>query len=274
MSSGGILGEIVARTLQDVRDRRRAISRRELEARAHLRAGSRRPFARALGRTDPGDPVRFICEVKKASPSKGLLSGDLDPAAQAAVYREHGGSAVSVVTEPHFFQGDPAFLALARRGALDLPLLRKDFHVHELQILETAATEADALLFIVAVLDPTQLKDYLDIAAAFSLDHLVEVTDTREAETALKAGARVIGVNNRDLTRFHVDVSRTERVLPALEGTGVVSVAESGIGDRPMVERLERAGVDALLVGESLIVAEDAGAMLESLRGVPPVDTP
>jgi len=206
--------------------------------------------------------------VKKASPSKGLLRADVDPAALAAAYRKHGARAISVVTEPNFFEGESGFLETAREGARELPILRKDFHVHELQILETAASEADALLLILGVLSATQLKDYLDMAREFSLDHLVEVTDLKEAETALKAGAGVVGVNNRDLTTFTVDLSRTFKVLPLLREAQVVSVAESGIRDRESVLRLEEAGVHALLVGEALVVSPNPGAKLLELRGL------
>jgi indole-3-glycerol phosphate synthase len=264
----GILGRIVERTLADVAERRSRVSVHELEERGRTRAPSRRALDRALRRASPEAPVRFLCEIKKASPSRGILKADLDPARQAGIYREHGAAAVSVVTEPHFFQGEEEFLREARRGAPGLPLLRKDFHVHELQIFEAAAGEADAVLLLAAVLDPSQLKDYIDLAAELGLGHLAEVEDAAQAEIALKAGARVIGVNNRDLVTFRVDVGRTEAVLPALSGTGAVTVAESGIGDRETVLRLERAGVDALLAGEALVTAPDPARRLRELRGV------
>ena len=263
----GILGRIVERTLLDVEARVRTVSRADLEDAARLRKRSRRGFASALRRPAAEDPVRFICEVKKASPSKGVLRADMNPEAVAAGYGGHGASAISVVTEPHFFQGDPDFLRQARLGAPETPLLRKDFHVHELQILETAATEADALLLLAVALDPLQLKDYREMADGLGLEHLVEVDTPRQAEAALKAGARVIGVNNRDLTTFKVDVARTERVLPVFRGTNTVSVAESGIHDRDTVLRLERAGVHALLVGESLVRSPNPAEKLLELRG-------
>lgn len=265
----GILRQIVERTLADVQERLGRSSAREWEERARTRADGRRSLEAALRRPSPTDAVRFLCEIKKASPSKGVLAPELDPRAQAEVYAAHGAAGVSVVTEPHFFQGEDAFLEQAREGAPGHPLLRKDFHVHERQVLETAAGEADALLLLAAVLSPAQLKDYLDMAGEFALGHLVEVNDTREAEVALRAGARVIGVNNRDLATFAVDVGRTEQVLPALAATGTVSVAESGIHDRETVLRLERAGVHALLVGEALVTAESPAQMLAELRGEP-----
>ena len=267
MAARGILGAIVERTLADVKARKGQVSRRDLEARARVRTGRRRAWEVALMRP-AGEPIRFIAEIKKASPSRGMLREDLDPLTLAAAYREGGAAAISVVTEPHFFSGEEHFLEAARREAPDLPLLRKDFHVHELQLLESAAGPASAALLIAAVLSSTQLKDFLDIAGTFALGHLVEVGDLREAEMALKAGATVIGVNNRDLTTFHVDHARTQAVLPLLREAKVIAVAESGIRDRDTVLRYEEWGVHALLVGEALVVAADPGAMLKQLRGV------
>jgi indole-3-glycerol phosphate synthase len=267
MAIPGILGSIVERTLADVKARKGQVSRRELSERARQRGGRGEAWEGALRRASP-DPIRFIAEIKKASPSRGVLREDLDAGALAAAYKEHGASAISVVTEPHFFQGSDAFLEDAHREAHGLPLLRKDFHVHEIQLLEAAAGHASALLLIAAVLSPTQLKDFLDVLGAFGLGHLVEIADLREAEMALKAGARVIGINNRDLTTFEVDPERTQAVLPLFLEAGVISIGESGIHDREAVERYERWGLHALLVGEALVVAPDPGAMLRQLRGV------
>lgn len=268
MAVTGILRRIVERTLEDVQARRSRVSRRDLEERAARRTGTRRDLAAVLLREGTTDPVRFICEIKRASPSRGVLHADLDAAAQAGIYAAGGAAAVSVVTEPHFFNGRDEDLALARRAAAIQPVLRKDFHVHELQVLEAAAGEADALLLLAGALDGSQLKDYLDIAAAFGLGHLVEAGDRKEAETAVRSGARVIGVNNRDLATFRVDPERTFAVLPVLREAGVVSVAESGIHDRETVLRFQEAGVDALLVGEALVTSPDPAAALRALRGI------
>jgi indole-3-glycerol phosphate synthase len=264
----GMLARIVERTRTDVEARKGRIVLRDLEERGMARRRSRRGLAAALERSQPEQPVRFITEIKKASPSRGVLDPNLEAGKLAAVYREHGAAALSVVTEPHFFQGTDAFLEDARAAAPDLPILRKDFHVHELQLLEAAAGEADAVLLLAAVLEGAQLRDYLQLADAFALGHLVEVADRKEAERALKAGARVIGVNNRDLVTFRVDPARTESVAPLLCEAGAISVAESGIADRATVERFERLGVDALLVGEALVTAPDPGARLHALRGL------
>lgn len=268
MAASGILAAIVEKTLEDVHRRRHRVSKRELEEHARARSRTRRAWLPALERTGT-EPIRFIAEIKKASPSRGVLSPDLDPARLAAIYREGGASAISVVTEPHFFAGEDAFLAGAREEAGALPILRKDFHVHELQVLESAAGLADALLLIAGVLAASQLRDYLDMADAFGLAHLVEVADRREAETALRAGARVVGVNNRDLSTFRVDPARTDHVLPVLREAGAVSVAESGIHDREIVLRFEEAGVHALLVGEALVTAGDPEGALRALLDTP-----
>ena len=241
---------------------------RDLESEAVARAGKRQEFAGALKRKGPGAPIRFICEIKRASPSKGVLNKDLDPAHQAALYRKGNAAAISVVTEPKFFEGSDEFLQEARNSAPELPLLRKDFHVHELQILEAAAGEADAVLLLANALSPRQLKDYLDMSREFQLDHLVEVGDLKEATVAIKAGAVVIGINNRDLTTFKVDTTRTGKILPVLLEAGVITVAESGIHDRETVLEFEHKGLDAVLIGEALITAVDPGQKLRELQGL------
>ena len=174
MAIPGILGAIVERTLADVNARKSQVSRRELTERARQRSGRKASWETALQRAS-SDPVRFITEIKKASPSKGVLREDLDASKLAATYRENGAAAMSVVTEPHFFQGSDAFLEDAYRHAQGIPLIRKDFHVHELQLLEAAAGHANAALLIAAILSPTQLKDFLDVLNAFSMGHLVEI---------------------------------------------------------------------------------------------------
>ena len=264
----GVLAEIVERTLAEAKSRVNREDRRDLIEAGRSKISSRRGFERSL-RADPRLPT-LICEIKKASPSKGVLAADLDPRTQAEAYTLGGASAVSVVTEPHYFQGSLDFLDQARSGGPSMPLLRKDFIVHEFMILETAATTADALLLLTTALSPTQLKDYIEMADAFGLDQLVEVNDTREAETALKAGARVIGVNNRDLRNFEVTTERTKRVLPVLEGTGVVPVTESGIHDPEIVGELFQLGAKAFLVGEALVRASDPARKIQELRGSAP----
>lgn len=272
MAVEGILGAIVERTLEDIQGRRRAADLTGLRRSGEAKARGRLSLKHALADGRFTEP-RFLCEVKKASPSKGVFREDFDPSRLAAAYAEGGASALSVVTEPHFFQGSLNLLDAVRTTSGNRPILRKDFHVHELQIYETAASPADALLLIVSVLSPVQLKDYLDMARAFRLEALVEVTDRSEADIALKAGADIIGVNNRDLRTFTVDPGRTERVLPLLIESGVVAVAESGVHSRATVLRLWSAGVDAFLVGEALVRSADPRRTLAELRGLLDTDS-
>jgi indole-3-glycerol phosphate synthase len=209
-----------------------------------------RGFATAL-RSREG--VAVIAEVKRRSPSKGALAPDLDPAVLAKTYAAAGAACLSVLTDSEFFGGSPVDLAEAR-GAVELPVLRKDFTVAPADICDARLMGADAVLVIVSALS----------AGEVGLDAVVEVHDEEEAERALAAGAKVVGVNQRDLFTFQVDTQRAVRVGAGLPA-GVVKVAESGIRSRGDVERLAEAGFDAVLVGEALVSAADPGAALASL---------
>ncbi len=219
-----------------------------------------RGFARALAR--PG--ISLIAEVKKASPSKGVIRADFHPAEIARAYESAGASAISVLTDEPYFQGKLAYLDEVR-GAVGLPLLRKDFIIHPAQIVE-AVGRADAVLLIVAALQPAELRDFLALAAACGLDTLVEVHDAAELDIALESGAPVIGINNRDLRTFVVDVETTLRLLPNIPDDRIV-VSESGISTHAQVQRLEEAGVDAILVGEALMANPDIAAKTRELLG-------
>jgi indole-3-glycerol phosphate synthase len=210
----------------------------------------------------PSGP-RVIAEVKRRSPSRGDLRPDLDPAALAGAYAAGGAAAVSVLTEPRHFAGSPEDLR-AVRTAVDLPVLRKDFVSTRYQVWESRAWGADAMLLIVAALEPAALRALLDEAAAAGLDALVEVHTTAEAAAAAAAGATLVGVNARDLTTLEVDPGRFAAVRDALPG-GAVLVAESGIRDRADVEAAAAAGADAVLVGETLVTAEDPAAAVAEL---------
>lgn len=211
-----------------------------------------RDFSAALHR----DGVGVIAEVKRASPSKGPLAPDLDPAALAAAYAAGGAACVSVLTDERFFGARADDLARAR-AAVDLPVLRKDFTVCLADVADARIMGADAVLLIVAALDPVQLGDLHDAALDLGLAALVEVHDEAEAEAAIEAGARNIGVNQRDLVTFAVDADRAVRVAGSLPDT-VVRVAESGISGPEDIPRLREAGFDAVLVGESLVRSPDA----------------
>jgi indole-3-glycerol phosphate synthase len=220
-----------------------------------------RDFAAALA----GRGLAVIAEIKRRSPSAGDIDPGLDPAARARSYLEGGAAAVSVLTEPDHFGGSPADLQ-AVRAAVPLPVLRKDFVLHPAQVWQARAWGADAVLLIAAVLDGGLLADLVRTTAEAGLTALVEVHGEDEVERAAAVGARVIGVNNRDLTTFRVDLGTAERIRPMLP-PGVVTVAESGVSDPAGAARMAAAGYDAVLVGEALVRSPDPAALLRSLRG-------
>jgi len=216
-------------------------------------------FAAAL----KGDGIRLIAEVKKASPSKGVLRPYFDPMALAKTYAENGAAVISVLTDAEYFQGSPDHLA-AIRQAVGLPLLRKDFIYDEYQVYESAAYGADALLLITAILEPKQLENLLAVSRRLGMGCLVEVHDEDELKKALDAGAEVIGINNRNLNTFEVDLTTTQRILPFVPEDKTV-VSESGISRREDVKRLEGWGVDAVLIGEALVTARNVPERIKEL---------
>jgi len=232
----------------------------ELRARAAA-APPARGLRAALAR--PGTAV--VAEVKRRSPSRGDIRADLDPAALAGAYERGGAAAVSVLTEPVHFAGSPEDL-MAVRAAVDLPVLRKDFVTTPYQVWEARAWGADAVLLIVAALEPALLVDLLDEARAAGLDALVEVHTREEAAVAELAGAALVGVNARDLATLEVDLGRFVQIREALPA-GATVVAESGISTRAQVEAAAAAGADAVLVGESLVRSDDPEELLAVLLG-------
>ena len=232
--------------------------------------GGVRDFAGAL-RTPRRGSVALIAEVKKASPSAGVIRADFDPVRIAREYEAAGASCLSVLTDEKFFQGSLSYLKQIR-AAVNLPLLRKDFIIDERQILEAAEWGADAILLIVAILSYDQLKNWLHLATLAGLAVLVEVHDEQELGLALAAEAEIIGVNNRNLKTFQVDLATTERLAAKLRtarGTAEkILVAESGIHTRADVERLQRATAQAILVGESLMRQGQIGPKVAELLGV------
>lgn len=209
--------------------------------------------------------LSVIAEVKRRSPSRGALAETIDPADQAVKYGAGGAAAISVLTEPDHFDGSNEDL-VAVRGAVDVPLLRKDFTVSEKQIWEAKGIGASAVLLIVSALDQQKLETLLDVAADVGVDALVEVHDGEEARRASDAGARIVGVNNRDLTTFEVDLARSEELRPLLEDAAI-RVAESGIWTGEDARRMVDAGYEAVLVGEALVRADDPAALIGELRG-------
>lgn len=219
-----------------------------------------RGFSRALIEKEG---VAIIAEAKKASPSKGVIRADFDPVAIARSYLAGGASAMSVLTDEHFFAGDLRYIPLVR-AAVPLPVLRKDFIIDSLQIEQAAAYGADAVLLIAAILETGQIQDFRQMAETFGLDVLVEVHDEYELEKAMKAGSRLIGVNNRNLKDFTVDLETTFRIKRQLDDE-VPLVSESGIRDQDDIRRLAAAGVCAALIGETLMRAADEAQALRTL---------
>ncbi len=253
----------------------RSITEENLRAAVRAR-GELRDFLAALCTTPKPGGVALIAEVKKASPSAGLIRPDFDPVRIAREYEAGGASCLSVLTDEKFFQGSLTILRQIR-SAVGLPLLRKDFIIDERQILEAIEWGADAILLIAAILSDSQLKRFQALAAAAGLAALVEVHDERELDRALAVDATLIGVNNRDLKTFKVELATTERLTARLRSSRHLAqasssqpplvVAESGIHSRADVERLARCGARAILVGESLMRHADLGAKVRELLG-------
>jgi indole-3-glycerol phosphate synthase len=220
-----------------------------------------RDFAAAL-RRGPGDPIRVVAEVKKASPSRGVIRADFDPVAIARTYADSGAAALSVLTDREWFQGGLEHLDAVRK-AVNLPILRKDFTLDAYHVYEARRHGADAVLLIAALLDDGRLKDLMSLTQSLNMC-VVEVHDAAELDRALKAGAKVVGINNRDLVTFETDLSVTDRLLPAIP-RDVVRISESGIQSHAQVAALAAAGADAVLVGESLMKSADVGAALRAL---------
>jgi indole-3-glycerol phosphate synthase len=255
-----VLDRIVDSTRQDLEQRRRERPLAELERELEGR-GEDRPFAETLAR--PG--ISLIAEHKRRSPSAGLLREGSTVTEVVEAYERGGAAALSILTERHHFVGSLDDLREAR-GASDLPILRKDFIVDGYQLYESAVAGADAVLLIVAALEPPELARLHREALALDLDVLVEVHDERELEAALAVDAALIGINNRDLTDFTVDVERTYELLSDIPA-GKIVVSESGFSAREQIDALDRVGVDAVLVGETLMRAPDLEAATRALAG-------
>ena len=232
---------------------------------ALLERGERRDFFAALNDPRSGK-MGLIAEVKKASPSMGVICPDFDPVRIAREYEAAGADCLSVLTDERFFQGSLDYLRQIR-AAVKLPLLRKDFIIDERQILEAVEWGADAILLIVAILTDRQLAAFHSLAAEAGLAVLVEVHEEGELERALKFSPGLIGVNNRSLKTFKVDLATTERLAPRITGSGSLLVAESGIHAQADVKRVRKCGARAMLVGESLMRQGDIGAKVRELMG-------
>jgi indole-3-glycerol phosphate synthase len=257
VDKGMILDRILAAKREEVAAAKRRVPEAELRA-SPLYAAPRRSFRGALER---GRAI--VAEVKRASPSKGVLREHFEPVELARAYARGGAAAISVLTESQFFHGHLDHLS-AIRQAVGLPLLRKDFLFDPYQLHEARAFGADAILLIVRALDRLLLADLLQLASELELGTLVEVHNEEELDAALSVGATLVGINNRDLATFHTSLETTERLVPRLP-QGVLVVAESGIETRAEIERLERIGVHAFLIGEALVRAGDPVRKLQEL---------
>lgn len=259
------LDRIVAHKRQEVDERRAALPLAEVERTARAQTP---PVDFAAALATPG--MRLIAEVKGKSPSKGVLVTPFEPETIAADYLAAGADAISVLTDEAFFGGGLDHLRMVKGLAAvaqpPRPILRKDFLLDRYQVAEARAAGADAVLLIVAMLDDATLRDLHAVAGDYGMAALVEVHDERELERALAAGASIVGVNNRDLHSFKVDLAVTERLAP-LAPAGTIIVGESGIFTAADVRRLEAAGVDAILVGESLVKSAERGAAIRALLG-------
>ena len=244
-------------SLQEMKERAEKIARRELEEKGHYEF----PFQRNLSR--PG--INYICEVKKASPSKGLIAEHFPYVQIAREYEAAGAAAISVLTEPEYFLGRDEYLQEIHQE-VSIPLLRKDFTVDEYQIYEAKTIGASAVLLICAVLSDAQLANYRNIAENLGLSALVEAHDEEEVGRALEAGAKIIGVNNRDLKTFTVDIHNSVR-LRKMVPENIVFVSESGIKTSEDIQELKENGTNAVLIGETLMRSRDKKAMLDELSG-------
>jgi indole-3-glycerol phosphate synthase len=258
-----LLEAIVAATHHDLQTRRAVESYEALEQRAwHAAVPRGTAFAAALSRPDG---VNVIAECKRRSPSRGVLRADYDPVAQAQAYVRGGAIAISVLTEPSFFDGALEHLRRVR-AAVDVPILRKDFVVDPYQLLEARVAGADAVLLIVSALDDGRLRRLLDQARSLHLAALVEIHDEAELDRALAAGATLVGVNNRNLRTLAVDLDVSSRVAARLPA-GITAVSESGVRTTADIARLRALGYAAFLIGERLMTSADAEGDLRALCG-------
>lgn len=209
--------------------------------------------------------VKLIAEIKKRSPVKGLLIEDLKPDDLARRYEEAGASAISVITERRFFSGEPGYINMAKR-VTKIPVLRKDFILEDYQIYESRYIGADAILLIASIVEPSALSDFIELSSEIGMSSLVEIHNERELEGALKADAEIIGINNRDLTTFKIDINTTFRIMKVVP-EGKIVVSESGIDSRDSVQRLADAGIHAILVGESIVTSKNVGEKIKELLG-------
>lgn len=258
-----ILDEIIEKTKADLAVREKEYTMDWLGRSLAFNARAPRPVIPHLQATE-AEPYRIISEVKKASPSKGVIREDFDPLAIAQAYERGGANAISILTEPHYFQGSIDYLAEIRRY-VSIPLLRKDFIVSKYQLVEALVYGADFVLLIAKALARKELKELLDYTRHLGMEALVEIHDKADLTKAIFAGADIIGINHRNLDTFEMDMELSYKLIPLIPN-GKVIVAESGIYEHGQLEDLSKAGVDAFLVGESLMRQDDVEGALRCLK--------
>ncbi len=215
------------------------------------------------------DEISIIAEIKKASPSKGIIREDFNHIEIGKIYRKCGASAISVLTDEEYFKGSLQYLSDVKKEVKDIPLLRKDFIIDEKQIFESYSYGADSFLLIVRILDEIQLKDFIEYGRELGMEPLIEIHNLDEGITALKMGGKIIGINNRDLQTFHVDIELTKRLSPILKENGAeVVISESGISSYSDIQELREYHVDGFLIGESLMRERDVCKKLRTLKGM------
>jgi indole-3-glycerol phosphate synthase len=258
-----ILDEIIKKTKEDLVIREKQFPLEWLGRSLAFNARQPRDIHAYL-RSSEDEPYRIIAEVKKASPSKGVIREDFDPLAIAQAYERGGANAISVLTEPHFFQGDLEYLAGIRRY-VGTPLLRKDFIVSKYQILEALVYGADFILLIAKALSGKELKELLNYSRHLGMEALVEIHDKTDLTKAIFAGADIIGINHRNLETFEMDMELCHKLIPLIPN-GKIIVAESGIYEHKQLEELHKIGVDAFLVGESFMRQDDIEGAIRTLK--------
>ena len=256
---GMFLDRIVEHKLEELEQRQKIVPLPQLKA-----AIEKKPSPLGLATALRGDSLRLIAEVKRASPSKGVLCANLDPLKLAGTYVQCGAAAISVLTESRYFQGSQEDLEIIKQHFPSTPLLRKDFILKPYQIFESRAWGADAVLLIAAILDDNELKELLSLSQERGMQCLVEVHSEGELEKALACDAKIIGINNRNLDTMAVDINVTKKLRP-LVPPGHIVVSESGIKGREDIQKLREWGIDAVLIGEALVTADDVAAKIKEL---------
>lgn len=258
-----ILNEIIEKTKEDLEKRKKEFSVDCLGKSLAYNPYPPRDVKKFLTSTKD-EPIRIIAEVKKASPSKGIIREDFDPLVIAQSYSNSGANAISVLTEPHYFKGDLEYLTAIRRY-VPTPLLRKDFIVDKYQILEALVYGADFILLIAKALSKKELKELYEYAIYLGLEVLVEIHDKEDLKKAIWSGATIIGINHRNLDTFEMDMKLCDQLIPMIPN-GKIIVAESGVSNRETIERLSSIGADAFLIGEHFMRQDDIEAEVKKLK--------